>query len=79
VTWHPPPRASRVRPFKNRKFKQHSIMSCLYLRFLDGLDAGRKAGGGGRLSLPGWRTGRQPDLVPSSRLLRFFDSSYLGY
>jgi len=54
-------------------------MSCLYLRFLDGLDAGRKAGGGGRLSLPGWRTERQPDLVSSSRLLRFFDSSYLRY
>jgi hypothetical protein len=54
-------------------------MSCLYLRFLDGLHAGRKAGGGGRLSLSGWRTGRQPDLVSSSRLLRFFDSSYLRY
>jgi len=26
---------------QERKFKQHSIMGCLYLRFLDGLDAGR--------------------------------------
>jgi len=54
-------------------------MSCLYLRFLDGLHAGRKAGGGGRLSLPGWRTGRQPDrfLFATPSILRFFVSSIL--
>jgi hypothetical protein len=36
---HLPPRASRVRPRKNRTYKQPSIMSCLYLQFLDGLGA----------------------------------------
>ncbi|HEU4938421.1 MAG TPA: hypothetical protein VFT39_18340 [Vicinamibacterales bacterium] len=27
---------------QERKYKQHSIMGCLYLLFLDGLDAGRR-------------------------------------
>ena len=49
-------------------------MSCLYLRFLDGLDAGRTAGRGGRLSLPAGAPGASRISFP---LRDSFDSSIL--
>ena len=54
------PRASRVSEFENRRHKQHSITSCLYLRFSDSLVAGQ-----------GRRRRTHTDSFVSS-LLRFF-------